>query len=65
MTIDQLMFLRFLRMKAEFPELKHDGHEPGLPIEYGHTTRLVELEQQWGRRRAEIEFYRPIERMTP
>lgn len=30
MTEYQLQYLRFLRMREEFPELNHRGHEPGL-----------------------------------
>lgn len=67
MTEYQLMLLRFLRMKQEFPHLKHDGHEPmpyaenvsnGVPDD-APTERLLHRVQ---RRRAELEFYRPMER---
>lgn len=61
MDLDQILYLRFLRMKQEFPHLKHDGTEPGLPREYGTRTLLKDMEQRWGRRRAEFEFYRPME----
>lgn len=63
MTNYQLSLLNFLRMKRDFPELNHIGHEPkptpealmnGVP-EDAPMERLTPWKQ---RRDAEREFYR-------
>lgn len=70
MTEYQLQYLRFLRMKEEFPELNHRGHEP-VPtwqnvsngaIENHDGTAFLNWEQ---RKVVEFEFYRPVEREEP
>lgn len=73
MTTFQLMTLRFLRMKEEFPHLNHRGHEPT-----GALSSMREVDQEvvraiWNglhegslqdqRERAEREFYRPVEKV--
>lgn len=73
MTEYQILYLRFLRMKADFPELRHDGHEPsaGVMSTLPETPEgRIRYPSVWDsraevqRREVEREFYRPVERST-
>lgn len=55
MTTYQLIYLRYLRICADFPELNHRGQEP-LP-----RYNIDGMHYADQRAAAEREFYRPIE----